>query len=252
MRIRIYNPEANPTAQQPALIYIHGGGWCWDSVESHDAVCRGLALQANLVVLSLDYRLAAEHPFPAAVEDCYAATEWIYKHAADLNIDPARLAIGGDSAGGNLSLTTILQAQKHQSHVRFACQLLIYPCVDLNAETESRKVFAEGCGIDPAAWEFVFASYARDHDMHDPLLSPYFAPDLNFMPPTLIVTAENDPVRDEGKLFADRLLDQGVACKYECCEGMVHGFMIHMYVLPLDAAEAATTACAKYLAENLR
>ena len=251
MRIRIYNPEPHSTAAQPTLIYIHGGGWCWDSVESHDAVCRGLAVQAHVVVLSLDYRLAPEHPFPAAVDDCYAATRWIFTNAADLNVDRSRIAIGGDSAGGNLALTTLMQAEKNHD-MQFVTQLLLYPVVDIPARTESRKLFAKGFGLDNEVCEWVWSNYAQGHDVQDPLMSPYFASDLSFLPPALIVTAENDPLRDEAKLFSERLQKEGVACTYKCCKGMLHGFMNHMYIMPLDAAEESTTMCAMHLKKALK
>ena len=250
LRIRLYNPSAEPTVQQPALIFIHGGGWCWDSVESHDAVCRGLAVQADIVVLSVDYKLAPEHPFPAAVDDCHAAASWIFRNAEKLNIDPARIAIGGDSAGGNLTLTTLLKAQQ-DSHMHFACQILLYPVVDIFAETESRRAFANGFGLDDDAVKFVIAKYAPECDAKNPLMSPYYASNLSFMPPTLMFTAENDPLRDEAKLFADRLQKEGVTCTYRCCKGMLHGFMNHMYIMQLDAAEEATSFCAKYLRDAL-
>ena len=251
MRIRVYNPEPHSTAAQPTLIFIHGGGWCFESVESHDAVCRGLALQADIIVLSLDYRLAPEHPFPAAVDDCHAATRWIFANAADLNVDRSRIAIGGDSAGGNLALTTLMQAEKNHD-MQFATQLLLYPCVDIAARTESRKLFAKGFGVSEDICGFLRTYYAQGHDLQDPLISPYYAPDLSFMLPTLIVTAENDPVRDEAKLFSDRLQKEGVVCTYRCMEGMVHGFMNHMYIMPLDAAEEATTMCAMHLKTVLK
>ena len=250
LRIRHYNPAAESQVRQPALIFIHGGGWCWDSVESHDAVCRGLAVQANIDVLSVDYRLAPENPFPAAVEDCYAAASWIFSNAEKLSIDPTKIAIGGDSAGANLTLTTLLKAQQ-DSHMQFAFQLLLYPVVDIPAETESRRTFANGFGLDDDVVKYVLAKYTQGHDAKQPLMSPYYASDLSFMPRTLIFTAENDPVRDEGKLFADRLQKEGVTCTYRCCKGMLHGFMNHMYVMQLDAAEEATSFCAEYLRDAL-
>lgn len=248
--MRVYNPAAQPTDSQPALIYIHGGGWCSDSIESHDAVCRGLAIQANIVVISVDYRLAPEHPFPAAVDDCYAAACWIFNNADELGINPSRIAIGGDSAGGNLTLTTLLKSQQ-DSHMHFAFQLLLYPIVDILAETESRRAFANGFGLDEDVVKNVLASYVQGNDAKSPLISPYYAPDLSFMPPTLIFTAENDLLRDEAKLLADRLQKEGVTCTYRCCKGMLHGFMNHMYIMRLDAAEEATSFCAKYLSDAL-
>lgn len=246
MRIRIYNPDPQASTPQPALIYVHGGGWCLDSLESHDSVCRGLAKQADLAVLSLDYRLAPEHPFPAGLEDCYAATQWICKNAQKLNLDSTRIAMGGDSAGGNLTAAVLMLA--HQRHGEpIAYQLLLYPCVCLKAETESRKTFAWGYVLDLDLCDWVMDSYAGGQDSDDPLMSPLLAKDLSFMPPTLLVTAGYDILRDEGKQYASRLQDQGVSCTYKCYEGLIHGFMNHMYIMPLDAAEEATAFCAKHL-----
>ncbi len=251
MRVRVYNPNPQAPSPQPALIYIHGGGWSLDSIESHDSVCRGLAGQADLVVLSTDYRLAPEHPFPAGLEDCYAATQWVCNNAKQLNLDPTRIALGGDSAGGNLTAAVLMLAHdRHGASIAF--QLLLYPCVHMKAQTESRTAFARGYLIDPDLLDWVLDSYGGKHDLNDPLLSPLLAEDLSFMPPALVVTAGYDILRDEGKQYADSLQQQGVKCTYKCYEGLLHGFMNHMYIWPLDMAEQATAFCAKHLMDALK
>ncbi len=250
LRVRVYNPNPQASSPQPALIYIHGGGWCLDSIESHDSVCRGLATQADLVVLSTDYRLAPEHPFPAGLEDCYAATQWVCSNAQQLNLDPTRIALGGDSAGGNLTAAVLLLAHERYG-ASLAFQLLLYPCVHMTAQTESRTAFARGYLLDPDLLDWILDSYGGGHDLSDPLLSPLLAEDLSFMPPALVVTAGYDILRDEGKQYADSLHQQGVKCTYKCYEGLIHGFMNHMYIWPLDMAEQATAFCAKHLKDAL-
>ncbi|KAL0019430.1 hypothetical protein WJX79_004239 [Trebouxia sp. C0005] len=250
VRARVYNPNPQTSSPQPALIYIHGGGWCLDSIESHDSVCRGLANQADLVVFSIDYRLAPEHPFPAGLEDCYTATQWICSNAQQLKLEPTRIALGGDSAGGNLTAAVLMLAhQRHGASIAF--QLLLYPCVHMKAQTGSRTAFARGYVIEPDLLDWVIDSYGGGHDSSDPLLSPLLAADLSFMPPALIVTAGHDMLRDEGKQYADLLQQQGVKCIYKCYEGLIHGFMNHMYIWPLDMAEQATAFCAKHVKDAL-
>lgn len=250
MHTRMYNPNPGHPSPQPALIYIHGGGWCFDDIECHDSICRDLAKQSGVVVFSLDYRLAPEHPFPAGLEDCYAATQWLHTNANKLNIDPARIAASGDSAGGNLTAAISLLTHERRG-APIAFQLLLYPSLDIQAQTESRKLLAHGYGLDEEFMLWVVASYTAGHDKADPLLSPLMAPDVNFMPPTMILTAEYDPLRDDGKMFADKLLQQGVACTYRCYEGMIHGFLNHMYMAKLDVGEEAMADCAKSLREAL-
>ncbi|DBB05296.1 TPA: hypothetical protein ACH3X3_010526 [Trebouxia sp. C0006] len=253
MRARIYNPTPNAAAPQPALIYIHGGGWCLSSVESHDSICRALASQANIVVLSLDYRLAPEHVFPAGLEDCYAATQWIAKHANKLNLDPARLAMGGDSAGGNLTAATLLLTHERKG-APMAFQLLVYPAVHTLASNQSRQQFAEGFALDKTLSNWMFQSYVGGDNktgLTDPLISPLLAEDLSFMPPAFVLTASHDPLRDEGKAYAERLQQEGVKCPYKCYEGMLHGFLNHTYLLPLDVGEQAISDCARHLQDAL-
>ena len=246
MRVRIYNPDPHSSTPQPALIFIHGGGWCLNTVESHDSICRGLAKEANIVVLSLDYRLAPEHPFPAGLEDCYTAVQWISKNAQQLNLDSQKLALGGDSAGGNLTAATLLLT--HERHgVPIAFQLLIYPAVHSQARNESRQKFSQGYALDRSLSQWMYMSYVGSKDPANPLISPFLAKELSYMPPAYILTASHDPLRDEGQMYAERLRKEGVRCTYKCYEGMLHGFFNHTYMLPLDVGKQAVSDCAMHL-----
>ena len=249
-RVRLYNSNPDASEPQPALIYIHGGGWCFDNIECHDSICRDLAKQSSVVVLSLDYRLAPEDPFPAGLEDCYAAVQWVHQSAKQLNIDPSRLALGGDSAGGNLTAAVLLLTHQRKG-AKIAFQMLHYPGMDLKHQTASRKLFGSGYGIDTEMIDWIISCYADGHDLSDPLLSPLLAEDLSFMPPALVLTAEYDPLRDEGKQYADRLLQQGVKCTYICYEGMLHGFLNHMYMTEVNVGAEAMAYSAKLLKDAL-
>ena len=245
-RFRAYNAHPNASKPQPALVYIHGGGWCFDDIECHDSICRCLAKQSDVVVFSLDYRLAPEHPFPAGLEDCYAAVQWFHKSAQQLNIDPKRIAVGGDSAGGNITAALLLLTnERHGAPI--ALQLLMYAIVDFEPRNPSRTGFGEGYVVETTMANWVMRCYAPGHNLSDPLLSPLLADDVSFMPPTFVLTAEYDPLRDEGKLFADKLKQQGVRCNYKCYEGMIHGFLNHMYMMPFDAGAEAMADIAKIL-----
>ena len=210
-----------------------------------------MAKQADIVVISLDYRLAPEHKFPAGLEDCYSAVQWISKHAEQLNVNPQKLALGGDSAGGNLTAATLLLSQE-RGGVPIAFQLLLYPSVVV-METESRKQFAKGYALDKTLKTWFFTSYVSDpkQDAQNPLVSPYLARSLKAMPPAHVLTAGCDPLRDEGKLYADRLKQEGVAVTYRNYDGMLHGFLNHMYLLPLDSGNEAVRNCVKHLRQAL-
>lgn len=251
MRVRIYDPQPHSSSPKPALIFIHGGGWCLNTVESHDSICRALAKEASVVVLSLDYRLAPEHPFPAGLEDCYAAVQWISQNAQQLHLDPQRLALGGDSAGGNLTAATLLLThQRHGAPIAF--QLLMYPAVHSQAKNESRQKFSQGYALDKSLSNWMYMNYAKNEDSANPLISPFLAEDLSFMPPAYVLTASHDPLRDEGQMYAERLSREGVQCEHKCYQGMLHGFLNHTYLMPLDVGEQAVSDCAKHLRAALQ
>ena len=220
--VRIYTPDIAKPA--PALIYFHGGGWVLGDLESHDHVCRSLANRVPCVVLSVDYRLAPEAKYPAAVEDSMAATEWIAAHAGELGIDAGRIAIGGDSAGGNLA-TVVARLARDRKGPRLIYQLLIYPGTDMRMDWPSVEENADGPLLTKPAMIWFLAHYLRgEEDKLDPLASPLLAADLGELPPAFVLTAECDPIRDEGEAYAERLRAAGVAVEVKRYPGMPHGF----------------------------
>jgi acetyl esterase len=220
--IRIYSPDRPKPA--PALVYFHGGGWVLGDLESHDHVCRALANAVPCVVASVDYRLAPEAKFPAAVEDSYQALEWIAANAAGLGIDPDRIAVGGDSAGGNLS-AVVSQMARDRKGPRVVYQVLIYPATDMRMSTPSIAENAEGPLLSSAAMAWFIGHYLRNEaDKTDALASPLLAADLSGLPPAYILTAECDPLRDEGEAYGRKLEQAGVPVEVRRYAGMPHGF----------------------------
>jgi acetyl esterase len=224
-RARVYVPPSAPASNAPGLVYFHGGGWVVGSIESHDGLCRALAQRAGAVVVAVDYRLAPEHPFPAAPEDAIAATRWILENAALLGIDAARVAVGGDSAGGNLSAVVAIALRDEARRPAF--QLLIYPATDMTRALPSHALFRDSYFLSRAAGDWYLGHYLPDPaDAKKPLASPLFVEDLSRLPPALVVTAGFDPLRDEGKAYADRLREAGVRAELVCLEGQMHGFLM--------------------------
>jgi acetyl esterase len=220
--IRIYTPEVQKPA--PALVFYHGGGWVIGDLESHDHVCRSLANGAQCVVAAIDYRLAPEAKFPAAVDDCFAATRWVAEHSAELGIDPNRIAVGGDSAGGNLA-AVVARLARDRGGPALIYQLLIYPVTDLRMGSASYVENAEGPLLTKAAMAWFIDHYAgTGADRIDPLASPLLAPDLVGLPPAFVLTAECDPLRDEGEAYGKRLMEAGVPAEVKRYAGMPHGF----------------------------
>jgi acetyl esterase len=243
--VRVYTPKGN--GPFPVLAFYHGGGWVIGDLESHDPVCRALTNAANVVTVSIDYRLAPEHKFPAAPEDCYAATKWIADNAAALGADGKRLAVGGDSAGGNLAAVVSLMA-RDRGTPKIDFQLLVYPATD-RAETKSHVSFAEGYFLTRASMHWFWNHYLKDErDKTNPYASPLRARDLGGLPPALVITAEFDPLRDEGQAYAAKLKEAGVPVTYTQYDGMIHGFFSMGDVLDkgkkalAQAAEALKTA----------
>ena len=247
--VRIYTPNCGQAAL-PGLVYLHGGGWARGSLQTHDIVCRSLANGAGCVVVSVDYRMAPEHRFPAAFEDSLAATRWVAEHAAELGIDPRRLAVGGDSAGGNLAAAVALAA-RDAGGPSLLHQLLIYPVTDYNFDTRSYADNAEGYMLTRAAMQHYWRLYLRDgSDGADFRASPLRARDFGNLPPALVITAEFDPLRDEGRAYADRLREAGTPVLYREYPGMVHGFVTSAGVL--DAGKQAVREAAAALKEAFR
>jgi acetyl esterase len=233
--VRIYRPSAERPL--PTMVYFHGGGWVLGSVEVYDGTVRDLANAAGCLVVSVDYRLAPEHKFPAAADDAYAATRWVAEHADEIGADPARLAVGGDSAGGNLAAAVTLMA-RDRGGPALAYQLLIYPVTDQAFETPSYHENAEGYGLTRAQMMWFSAHYLRTPaDADDPLASPLRAPSLRGLPPALVVTAGYDPLRDEAEQYAERLRADGVDVRVERYPGLIHGFF--GMTATIDSAGAA-------------
>ena len=220
--IRIYTPAGK--GPFPVLVYYHGGGFVIGDLESHDGVCRQLTNGAGCVTVAVDYRLAPEAKFPAAVDDCYAATRWVSENAAQLNADPKRLAVGGDSAGGNLAAVISTMA-RDQKTPKIVFQLLIYPATDITCSAPSHKTNTEYV-LTPADIRWFMGHYLRnDDDVRNPLASPSFTSNFNSLPPALIITAEFDPLRDEAEDYGRKLREAGVPVQVSRYEGMVHGFI---------------------------
>lgn len=223
--MRCYTPAGwQPADVLPGLIYFHGGGLVAGSLETHDPICRSLSNAGGCRVLSVDYRLAPEHPFPAAVADGCAAAAWIAAHAGELSIDPARLGISGDSAGATLA-AVVCHTTTAAGQAPLAFQFLLCPITDFAAESDSRRSFAQGYLVDRDTLEHDLKYYLTvDADRADPRVSPLRAADLRSLPPTAIHTAEFDPLRDEGHAYAERLTHSGVRTVYRCHPGMIHLF----------------------------
>jgi acetyl esterase len=239
LRARLYTPPADPGDQRPVplVVYFHGGGWVVGDLETHDQPCRLLALHSGAKVLSVDYRLAPEDPFPAAVDDALASFRDAIARSAELGIDPARVAVAGDSAGGHLAAVCSLLAAADGGPAP-AFQLLIYPATDFVEIAPSRLTFAEGFLLTKENMDWYEEQFLGPQaDRHDPRISPLRAPDLAGVAPAMVVTAGFDPLRDEGEAYAARLREAGVPCALRRHPGSVHGF-IHILVAGTTARGA--------------
>jgi len=239
--MRVYRPVTGATL--PALVYFHGGGWTIGDVDTHDVLCRQLALGARCAVFSVDYRPAPEHPFPAAVEDCFAATRYVAEHATELRVHG--IAVGGDSAGGNLAATVSLLA-RDAGGPAIAFQMLIYPATDQHCASESHERNAQGYLLTRDAIHYFRRNYLPDEKQWaDWRASPLLAKSHANLPSALVVTAGYDPLVDEGRAYAQKLRAAGVEIEYREYADMVHGFVLFGGVL--DSANAAVSECAAAL-----
>ena len=252
--LRVYRPAGagaapSPDSTLPALVYFHGGGWTIGDLETHDVLCRQLCNGSGAVVVAVDYRMGPEHPFPAAVDDCLAATRWVRRAASELGIDAARLAVGGDSAGGNLAAVVAILA-RDAGDLAIAYQLLIYPATDMRRRHASHTTNGRGYLLTTETISYYHDHYIADaaHDL-DWRASPLLHADLGRLPPALIVTAGFDPLRDEGLEYADRLAAAGNRTTYACYERQIHGFITMGKVI--DEANSAVTFCAAEVARAL-
>ena len=221
--VRIYVPEGD--GPFPVLVYFHGGGWVIGNIDTHDVPVRQLANRVPAVVVSVDYRLAPEHPFPAAPLDSYAATEWVAENIGQYGGDPSRLAVGGDSAGGNLA-AVVTQMARERGGPAIAFQLLIYPAVDARMTSASITENGDGYLLTKGFMDWFYGHYlTKDSDADDPLASPARAESLAGLPPALVLTAEFDPLRDEGEAYAAALRKAGVDATDKRYDGMIHAFL---------------------------
>lgn len=227
--VRIYWPREAEAL--PALVWYHGGGWTVGSIDGADATCRRLSTMADCIVISVDYRLAPEHPFPAAVDDAYAVAVWAVQNAPRMSIDASRIAIGGDSAGGNLA-AVVSQLLRDRGGATLAHQLLVYPVIDGACDTPS---YADNAPyvLTPELMGWFFDNYCPPEvDRLQPLVSPIRHASLEGLPPATIVTAEYDPLRDEGMAYADALAAAGVPVQAKCYEGQIHTFFVNAHYFP--------------------
>jgi len=225
IRFRRYRPIGAKAGLLPTLIYYHGGGFVIGNIETHDSTCRRLANKSRCQVISIDYRLAPEHPFPAPIDDGVAAFRHIRDNAESFGADAARIAVGGDSAGGAMA-AVVCQLCRDAKEQGPAFQMLIYPATDSSKESASRKAFAEGYFLSGALMTWFWEAYVPDEDtdLADLRLSPLLAKDFTGLPPAFVLTAGYDPLRDEGRAYADRLIDAGVKTTYVNYPGTIHGF----------------------------
>jgi acetyl esterase len=225
MRVRVISPQGAATEPRPVLVYFHGGGWVLGNIESHENVCRAVANAAGVIVVTVEYRLAPEHRFPAAVDDAYAATTWSASHATEFGGDPERIAVGGDSAGGNLAAVACLMA-RDRGGPRIAYQVLICPITDYNLHNDSYREYAEGYFLTRSEMAWYWDHYVpKLDDRWHPHASPCRAGDFSGLPPALLITAEFDVLRDEGETYASLLQSSRVPVNVSRYAGMIHGFV---------------------------
>ena len=221
--VRVYTPSDAVGGSAPLLIWIHGGGWVIGDLDTADATARALANRSGAVTVSVDYRLAPEHPAPAPLEDCLAALTWCVENAELLGVDASRVAVGGDSAGGNLA-ACLCQRVRDDFGPDIDFQLLVYPVTDCTMSSASIEQNAEGYFLTKAGMEWFVGHYVAQGDPKDPAVSPLHADNLAGLPPALVITAEFDPLRDEGEAYAAKLREAGVPVEQARYDGQIHGF----------------------------
>ncbi|MGI9026753.1 MAG: alpha/beta hydrolase [Burkholderiaceae bacterium] len=256
--MRLYRPRAADATTGdvenalPVLVYYHGGGWVIGDLDTHDTLCREIANASGVAIVSIDYRLGPEHRFPAAYDDCLAATYWVHAHAHELGLDSSRLAVGGDSAGGNLAAVVAIAVRDHVggAELPIAFQLLIYPATDMRRLHPSHTTNGQGYVLTSDSIRYYHDHYIDDakHDL-DWRASPLLHTDHSRLPPALVITAGYDPLRDEGLDYARALADAGNHVSYVCFERQIHGFITMGNLL--DEANTAVTLCAAELARAL-
>lgn len=246
--LRLYRP-AGVASPAPTLVYFHGGGWVIGDLDTHDVLCRQLADEARCVVVSVDYRMGPEHRFPAAPDDCLAATRWLMAQAGDLGLDATRFAVGGDSAGGNLAAVVSLALRDDPGPQPLKFQLLIYPATDMRAGAPSHTSNGQGYVLTSDTIAYFQGHYLNRDQLTDWRASPLLAAGLAQLPPALVLTAGFDPLRDEGRQYADALSAAGSTAQYVCFERQIHGFITMGRVI--DEANVAVGLCALALRRAL-
>lgn len=237
--VRIYTPCEASAEPLPCIAYFHGGTGVFCGIETHDGLCRMLANASGCKVVSAAYRLAPEHPFPAAIDDGVCITTWIAEHADELQIGSNRLVVAGDSAGGTIA-AVVCQLASRGAGPRIALQVLLCPVTDLAAESESRRTFAEGYFIERSTLEWAKGVYCAGADLSDPRVSPLRAASFEGLPPAHVHTAEFDPMRDEGEAYANALAEAGVRVRYTCHAGLIHHFYCMAGAIPLARSVLAS------------
>ena len=220
--IRCYYPQGEPP--YPVVVYFHGGGWVMGNLDTHHAICHALTHTSDCLVVAVDYRLAPEHKFPAATQDAYTATCWVSESADQIGADASRMAIMGESAGATLSTVACIMIRE-RGGPRLALQVLVYPVTDCNFQTRSHKKYADGYMLTREMMKWIWDQYLTDKgEATDPYVSPLRAENLRDLPKALVLTAEYDPLCDEGEAYARRLMEAGVKVRHSRYDGVVHGF----------------------------
>jgi acetyl esterase len=244
IKTRLFHPRSAGIGRSPVLLFFHGGGFCIGDLDTHDPVCRQLADEARCAVLAVDYRLAPEHRFPAAVDDSYAVLRFISAEGASLGVDPNRIAVGGDSAGGNLAAVSAISAR--DAGIILVGQLLIYPAIDWVTPYQSREDYGEGFLLTEEAIDWFGRNYMDANQHNDWRASPIVAPDLSGLAPALVICGECDPLLDESRAYSEKLRQSGNDVHFHLHPGMIHGFFTMGGVIA--AADNALAQSAKFLA----
>jgi acetyl esterase len=244
--VRVYRPSL--AQDLPALVFFHGGGFVICNLDTHDRACRMLANASGSVVVSVDYRLAPEHKFPAAVEDAFAATRYVAEHPSEFGVDPGRIVVGGDSAGGNLAAVVALMA-RDRGGPSLKFQLLIYPLTDFEDQSPSMRQYDQDHFLTREAMTWFADSYVAPADRRSPYASPHHAQDHSRLPPALIITAECDPLRDQGEAYAEKLRRAGVPVTHKRYDGMIHPFVSLAGIV--DDGRTAIQECATAVRQAL-
>jgi acetyl esterase len=247
--VRVYKPStANDSDLLPVVLFFHGGGWVLGNLETHDALCRKLCDKSGFAVISVDYRLAPEHPFPAALDDCYDAAVFVSEHGQAMGVDGSKIVVAGDSAGGNLAAAVAIKA-RNTSQPKILAQVLIYPVLDDRCESRSYESFAKGFGLTRDDMRWFWKQYAGDQPT-GVYASPVKAESLAGLPKTILLTAQYDVLHDEGEAFAEKLRQDGVEVESRCYDGMLHGF-IH-FATAFDKSQEAIDDLAAKIKDSVR